>query len=128
MMDNVQVIASLNQLIEALRARLRELEGMLNDPTVPLSERLNRESRILGRMDAINNRIMHANIQLHNRQLAGQLGAAVPPLGPTEVAALTTALQRVSSNIAAAATFSDSIALASQIADAATNGVDAASI
>jgi hypothetical protein len=127
-MDSDQVIASLEQLISDLRVRLGEVEALRDDPTVPLEERFDREMRINARLSSLNQQIAHANFQLNNRQLARQLQNAVPPLDPADIAALTAALQKVSTSISAVATFSDKIQLAAEISAAASSGVDAAMI
>jgi hypothetical protein len=53
---------------------------------------------------------------------------AVFPLDPAEITALTAALQKVSTSISAAATFSDKIQLAAEISAAASSGVEAAAV
>jgi hypothetical protein len=127
-MDNDQVIASLEQLISDLRTRLSEVEALRSDRTVPLEERFDREMRINARLSSLNQQIAHASFQLNNRQLARQLQNAVFPLDPAEITALTAALQKVSTSISAAATFSDKIQLAAEISAAASSGVEAAAV
>ena len=124
-MDNDAVITQLQALIDQLTDRRQELQVLQDNPGGPLVDRMNRQAQVYERLSSINVRIYNLQLRLHERQLAAQLGTAVPALDPTKVAVLTQALNDVSQSIVATGDFQAAIALASTISDAASKAQSA---
>src|SRR5437773_12377537 len=126
--DNATVIAELKNLIEALQARLAELQTIQGAPGGPLEERADRQMQIFARISSINIRILHLQNRLHDRELAAAVGEAVPPLSEERRQAMRAALEKVNQSIVAIGMFKDAIALAEEISKAASSAADATAV
>ena len=127
-MTNDRVVDLLQAMIGSLGERLSELVALQQEPGGSLSELPDRTARVAERISSINLRILHLQHRMNERQLAAQVGAAVPPLSPARAAELRRALQKVSRSIEAANTFKQAIRLATAISEAASKAHGAAKV
>ena len=118
----------MKNLIEALQARLAELQTIQGAPGGPLEERADRQMQIFARISSINIRILHLQNRLHDRELAAAVGEAVPPLSEERRQAMRAALEKVNQSIVAIGMFKDAIALAEEISKAASSAADATAV
>ncbi len=119
-MNNQDVIQKLDQAIEELVKRRKEVDEIL-DRSIPPAEFPDVEKRVLERVSSLTLRIHNLRTRRRNRQLLEETQQAVMPLSKARIRAMETVLRSVSQSISDVQNIKNAVALATEISQSASD-------